>query len=183
MSTSTIRVHDAEVRRALRDFAKRGSDGTQPFRWFHAWWILEVGKAWGKIDKAGGFFRGRMWSGMKARYTRATDGVTVYPWGGVSKAKGRGKVKGAKVGKTKGVRMKRTDILMQDTRNMAKSITGPPVQLTKEKLVVGPTGVSEKYADVQDAMRPVVFWAPEDEPKMMAFFRKFIDQEIARFNR
>jgi hypothetical protein len=82
-----LSVDSRELRDALRRIGDRGADGHVPLTLFYQEWKAATLTDWSAIRAPGGSFRGAPWRGMKAQYTRKTDGVEVPAWGGVPRMK------------------------------------------------------------------------------------------------
>jgi len=114
--------------------------------------------AWGGVPYLDRIKSGGEWVGNKISWTkagRARTGQALTSKGG-RKATGGHTVKGKK--RPSGQRVSGSSVMMQDTGDMRNSALASPRKRTDYELRIGPKGVSEEYASIQDDRRPAFFW-------------------------
>jgi hypothetical protein len=194
---------DKEFIRKLHSLSTRGrvKAGKRILSKFQLWYANEVKRAWDAVKVTGGMFRGVMWPALKEQYKRETDGVTVPAWGGVPKVKFKmGSFtsitwkKSGQIGKRKklvgdvanvqaklrhgNVRVKQSDVMMVDTKNMRADFFFKPKFNDGNKLILTNDPGNFTYAEVQNDRRRFAFWIPSDETMFRAFAVDGLNQQL-----
>lgn len=196
----------------MREFLAKTRNASKPFKR----WALITGRAieadWQKMTfshlySVSGFaggknFRGNIsWRPVRPMYGRLTDGVSVPPWGGVTriaagftidassvekrraiKVKATrvfGKVSGRK--RPSGKRVKPNDVVGQDTRNMIKQFTRNPQLHANKRGISMVTNV--KYAHHQNNLRQFNALTDGDKLRLVEELKLWFIESIDGFNK
>lgn len=174
-------IDTSVVDRKFRKLAREVKDASRPLKAFAVGfefrkaqaWKVTFGKAWGGIAR----FQDVFWKPPAPLYVRK-DGNRIPPWGGVPKKHGSGKVKGRK--RPSGSRVKRSDVLMQDTGHMRSGFLLGKIAPNRRSVVFD---FRERYGKIQNRMRKFAFFTAKDRSEFRRIMNDWLRALAAAMNR
>lgn len=175
----TLKLDAGEAKRALGNLSKVALDLKPALLRFRLYMVRETDTMWDRLSygRGAGTHRGVHWRPFADQYTRK-DGTHVPAWGGVPKVRGRGLVQGRL--RPSGTRVTMGSAIMQDTGNLRGKAVGI-LNLTKNRIIMGPEGTPATYAAHQQAMRPFLFFSlPRDLKEAVVIFNRYLYERGVR---
>ena len=169
----TVKVDSEALELRLKGLGDVARDMRPAFRRFAQYMRVQTDNTF-EAMRTGGQHRGVHWPYFAPQYTRK-DGTVVPAWGGVPYANGNGTVKGRK--RPSGRRIRRGDALMQDTMTM-RARAALVQHMGRNVARLGPQGV--KYAAVQQARRPFLFFTKQDGAILGEMLRDYLTRNNRR---